>query len=122
MSAEPISPSCSVLAARWLARLALADVPEDVVAQAKLRLLDTLGVTLAASALEYGRVIRAAVLELGGNGVSPLIGFRDRVAPVWAAFGNGALAHALIFDDTHNETIVHPWLAVAGTSRTPGRL
>lgn len=120
-------PTCATTAAHWLARLDLADVPDDVIAHAKLRMLDMLGVALAASALDYGRVIRAAVLELGGAGTSAIVGFPDRVAPVWAAFGNGALAHALIFDDTHNETIVHPSgpvvgaaLAVAAASQTRG--
>ena len=31
-----------------------------------------------------------------GSGDSPVRGFPDRVAPVWVAFGNGALARALI--------------------------
>jgi 2-methylcitrate dehydratase PrpD len=128
MNTDVTSPSITEVAARWLMQLTLGDIPEDVVMHAKLRLLDVLGVMLAASALDYGRVIRAAVHELGGQGASPLIGFRDRVAPVWAAFGNGALAHALIFDDTHNETIVHPSgpvvgaaLAVASATGTDGK-
>jgi 2-methylcitrate dehydratase PrpD len=128
MDAERTNPSCVEAAAQWFGRLTLDDVPDDVVASAKLRLLDLLGVTLAASALKYGPVIRATVLELGSSGASPLIGFSDRVAPVWAAFGNGALAHALIFDDTHNETIVHTSgpvvgaaLAVAAATGTHGK-
>jgi 2-methylcitrate dehydratase PrpD len=116
MGIEGSAPTCATIAARWLARLALVDVPLDVVAGAKLRLLDVLGVMLAASATDYGRVIRASVLELASAGSSPLIGFSDRVAPVWAAFANGALAHALIFDDTHNETIVHPSGPVIGAA------
>ena len=116
MNADTSTSTQTAVAARWLVRLQLADIPDDVVAHAKLRLLDVLGVTLAASATEYGRVIRAAVAKLGGPGASSLLGFPDRVAPVWAAFGNGALAHALIYDDTHNETIVHPSGPIAGAS------
>ena len=127
MSTDGRTKELAVVAARWLARLDFSNVPDDVIAHAKLRLLDVLGVSLAASATGYGRVIRTAVTRLGGAGDSPLLGFGDRVAPVWAAFGNGALAHALIYDDTHNETIVHPSspvasaaLAVAGSTRTGG--
>lgn len=94
--------------AGWFSRLTFDDLPTDIVAHAKLRILDTLGVALAASALDYGHVIRAATAELSGPGASHVIGSGDPVAPVWAAFGNGMLAHALIFDDTHNETIIHP--------------
>ena len=117
---ELAGPTCTTTAVHWLSRLELADVPDDVIAHAKLRMLDMLGVSLAASALEYGRVIRAAVVELGGPGTTAMVGFPDRVAPVWAAFGNGALAHALIFDDTHNETIVHPSGPVVGAALAVG--
>lgn len=108
--------TCTTACARWLRALRLDDVPADVVEHAKLRLLDVIGVMLAASALEYGRVIRAAVLDLSGPGPSAIVGLGDRVMPVWSAFANGALAHALIFDDTHNETIVHPGGPVAGAA------
>ena len=113
---DPAAVTCTTACARWLGALQLDDVPADVVEHAKLRLLDVIGVMLAASALEYGRVIRSAVLDLSGPGPSAIVGLGDRVRPVWAAFGNGALAHALIFDDTHNETIVHPGGPVAGAA------
>jgi 2-methylcitrate dehydratase PrpD len=101
-------PSYTQSLARWFSRLTLDDVPSDLVVHAKLRILDTLGVALAASSLEYGKVVRDAAQALGGDGGSRIVAFGDRVAPAWAAMANGMLAHALIFDDTHNESIVHP--------------
>jgi 2-methylcitrate dehydratase PrpD len=101
-------PSYTQALAQWFARLSPDDVPSDLVAHAKLRILDTLGVALAASSLEYGKVIRDAAQALGGDDGSRIVAFGDRVAPAWAAMANGMLAHALIFDDTHNESIVHP--------------
>ena len=101
-------PSYTQSLAQWYGDLALDDVPGDLVAHAKLRILDTLGVALAASSLAYGKVIRDAAQALGGEGKSRIIAFGNGVAPAWAAMANGMLAHALIFDDTHNESIVHP--------------
>jgi 2-methylcitrate dehydratase PrpD len=108
--------SITATAARWLHALKLEDIPGDVVAHAKLRALDVIGCALAAGSLKYGGVIETAVAALGSPGASRMIGSAHCVAPVWAAFGNGALAHALIFDDTHNETIIHPSGPVGGTA------
>lgn len=119
MNADRPAETCAAAAAAWFAAVNLEDIPHDVIAHAKLRLLDLLGVTLAASATEYGRVVRTAIAALAGgeaSGSSSVVGIADRVAPVWAAFANGTLAHALIFDDTHNETIVHPSGPIAGAS------
>ncbi|HEV2040405.1 MAG TPA: MmgE/PrpD family protein, partial [Casimicrobiaceae bacterium] len=113
-------PSYTQSLAKWFSRLTLGDVPGDLVAHAKLRILDTLGVALAASSLEYGKVVRDAALALGGQGVSRILAFGDRVAPVWAAMANGMLAHALIFDDTHNESIVHPSSPLLSTALAVG--
>ena len=44
-----IPETCSSSSSRWVQRLRFQDLPQKVVADAKLRLLDTLGVTLAAS-------------------------------------------------------------------------
>jgi 2-methylcitrate dehydratase PrpD len=113
-------PSYTQSLAPWFSRLVLDDVPSDLVAYAKLRILDTLGVALAASSLEYGKVIRDAAQALGGEGGSRIVAFGDRVAPAWAAMANGMLAHALIFDDTHNESIVHPSSPLLSTALAVG--
>jgi 2-methylcitrate dehydratase PrpD len=113
-------PSYTQSLAKWFSSLTLEDVPDDLVAHAKLRILDTLGVALAASSLEYGKVVRDAALALGGQGVSRILAFGDLVAPAWAAMANGMLAHALIFDDTHNESIVHPSSPLLSTAMAVG--
>jgi 2-methylcitrate dehydratase PrpD len=113
-------PSHTQSLARWFGPLMLKQVPDDVAAQAKLRILDTLGVALAASSLDYGKVVRDAARALGGEGVSRIVGFNDRVSPTWAAMANGMLAHALIFDDTHNESIVHPSSPLLATALAVG--
>src|SRR6266851_5459308 len=73
-------PSYTQSLAQWFGRLTLDDVPSDLVAHAKLRILDTLGVALAASSLEYGKVVRDAAQALGGDDGSRIVAFGDRVA------------------------------------------
>ena len=41
-----------------------------------------------------------------------MLGFDFRTSPIMAAFANGAMAHALDFEDTHDATLVHPHAAV----------
>ena len=83
------------------------DIPTDLVAATKLRLLDTIGVALAASTLPIGRAMRDAVVAMGVAGANHILGFGDPVAPVMGALANGGLAHAMLADDTHNETLIH---------------
>ena len=67
---------------------------------AKKSIIDTLGVTLAASGKEPAvRALVEFVLESGGRGESSVIAFGGRVPAVMAAFANGAMAHCLDYDD-----------------------
>lgn len=67
---------------------------------AKKSLLDTLGVSLAATGLEPAVAAPLAVArEAGGAGQATLLGSGQKVPAMMAAFGNGALAHALDYDD-----------------------
>lgn len=87
-------------------------LPNDVIHAAKLSLLDGLGVSLAASALSesaqpFISLARTAQLPVG----TPILGAGFSAAPSVAAMANGALAHALDFEDTHDAAIVHPYAA-----------
>ena len=100
-------PSVSEAAAAWSTEIAFADIPADVVASTRWRILDTLGVALAVAAQPYGAKIRAGTLAMGGKGNAHILGFPDQTSPQAAAIANGAMASALSYDDTHNATIVH---------------
>lgn len=99
--------TCSSVSAHWMKALRFEDLPAKVVSDAKLRLLDTLGVTLAASAMPVGDVARRASLKLGAGSESRILGFGDRTSAASAAVANGTMAHALDYDDTHNESVIH---------------
>jgi 2-methylcitrate dehydratase PrpD len=101
------TPPLSTELARWATSVTFDDLPEDVVAATKLRVMDVIGLALAGAETDFGRSVRAAALALSTPGPCRILGFGDRVGVTTAAFANGAFSQALEFDDTHNESIVH---------------
>jgi 2-methylcitrate dehydratase PrpD len=102
-------------------------LPAEAIAAAKASLLDAVGVTLAASSLgeassAFAEIARQAANPRGAT----VLGFGFKAAPAMAAFANGAMAHALDYEDTFDEALVHPnaavvpaALAVAETAAQP---
>lgn len=88
-------------------RLRFEDLPAEVVSCAKARILDTLGVGLAAASLPEGRGVFAAARRLGTGDEASAWGFGARLPAPSAALVNGTLVHSLEFDDTHRASIVH---------------
>lgn len=82
----------------------LPDATRDATA---LHMLDTLGCAVAALGLDKVPFVRAAYAERGVSGPSSVIGSADGMPADTAAMVNGALSHALDFDDTHAGSIVH---------------
>ncbi|ETW99432.1 MAG: hypothetical protein ETSY1_15055 [Candidatus Entotheonella factor] len=106
--------------ADWAAGLRLTDIPEAVITDEKLRVLDILGVALAASTMPASAAVRTAALRLGAGEESRMWGYGDRTTAATAAMVNGSLAHALDYDDTHNESVVHISGPVVTTGLTLG--
>ena len=79
-------------------------VPDDVLAAAKLHLLDAVGVGIAASTVADN----AQWADISGSvsGSASLLGGGTAEAGM-AAMINGALIHALEYDDTHIGSVVH---------------
>jgi 2-methylcitrate dehydratase PrpD len=121
--------SCSEQLAEWVGGLAYEQLPADVVASTKDRVLDVIGLALAGGATPFGAAVTqaSAAMNPTGQGASRILGSGERVGVGAAAFANGALSQALEFDDTHNESIVHmsspavaAALALAETRKVPG--
>jgi 2-methylcitrate dehydratase PrpD len=115
-------PSYSEQLALWCARLKFSDLPPDVVASTKLRVLDVLGLALAAVPLPTGKSVRAAALAMGKGDDARIIGTGDRVAAMQAALANGTMAQALEYDDTHNETVIHISSPMVATALAVGEM
>jgi 2-methylcitrate dehydratase PrpD len=97
--------------ARHVAETRFEHLPPAAVEAAKQAILDTLGVTLAASGMEPAvRALADLVLETGGRAESTVLGFGGKVPAAAAALANGAMAHCLDFD---SQT---PWGAHADSS------
>ncbi len=89
------------------ATLRLGDVPTAVVEQAKLHILDALGLALASSVQDFGLSALAGVSAMGASGNCSVIGRSERLDMRDAALVNGVLIHGLDFDDTHLASIIH---------------
>ncbi|MDP2603842.1 MAG: MmgE/PrpD family protein [Deltaproteobacteria bacterium] len=92
---------------RFVSGLRLAEVPAPVIDKAKLVFLDTLGVALASSTMDFGAMVTRVAQRLGGTAASRVIGSPIKVAAANAVIANGTLAHGLDYDDTLEEAVVH---------------
>lgn len=96
----------SKIISEWAAAAAYEDLPDDVVAATRLRVLDVIGLSIAGSRTAFGAAVRKSAILYPGN-EAQLWGTSARASAAGAAFVNGALSQALEYDDTHNESIVH---------------
>ncbi len=115
-------PSYSESLAQWIYGLNYDDLPETVREDAKLRILDILGTTLAASTLESSRVMRNGALAIAPGDACHILGFGDPAEAAGAALVNGTMAHALDYDDTHLGSVVHISAPVVTTALTLGEM
>lgn len=93
--------------ATWANALRFEDLPDEVVADAKLRILDITGTTLAASSFDSSKSVRDATLRTCAGDEATILGHGDRATIAGAALANGTMAHALDYDDTHFGSVVH---------------
>src|SRR5687767_6368089 len=102
-SVDVVTPLASRVA-DWVSEVRYEDLPSDVVASTKLRILDVIGLALAGAETTFGRSTIAAAKTMSPPGPSRIFGTGDAVAAATAAFTNASLSQALEYDDTHNES------------------
>jgi 2-methylcitrate dehydratase PrpD len=83
-------------------------VPDDVVVSVRQRVLDVLGLCVAAHRLPTSAGAVAFVREQGGTAQATGVGVPEALPAAQAAFVNGVLAHSLDYDDTHLPSVLHP--------------
>lgn len=102
--------------AETIGRFAVANdyraIPPDVIDSVRSRVLDILGICLAASPLPTSLAARTWALDQGGRAQSHAVGIGDAMPAPLAAFVNGTLAHSLDYDDTHLPSVLHPSASV----------
>lgn len=105
-------PTLAQRLAHFAAGTDFEDLPDEVVASVKMRVLDTLGIAVAAAPLDTSRAARAWASSQGGATRASAVGVEQQLPPNLAAFVNGVLAHSLDYDDTHLPSVLHPSAAV----------
>lgn len=102
-------------------------VPVAVQDSVPQRVLDTLGLCVAAQRLPTSQAVIRYVLQQGGTARANAVAIAEPVSASQAAFANGVFAHSLDFDDTHLPSVLHPSasvipaaLAAAQCSRATG--
>jgi 2-methylcitrate dehydratase PrpD len=113
-----------------LARFAVStgydDLPEAVVRETKLLLMDSIGNALAGATLDPGKMAVALARRMGGPPESSIIGAGDKVSCTNAAFANAQLINTPDYDALmpggHAPAyIIPPALAVAESTGASGR-
>lgn len=94
--------------ADFATRTSYDDLPSVVVESVKMRLLDTVGIAVAAADLDTSRAVRCWAAGQGGVATATAIGVGERLPASAAAMVNGVLAHSLDYDDTHLPSVLHP--------------
>ncbi|MGH2830896.1 MAG: MmgE/PrpD family protein, partial [Actinomycetota bacterium] len=98
--------------AEFAASLDTATLPPPVRASVAQRVLDIVGVSIAATALPTSAAVIAHAHEQGGAGHAWAIGAEAPLPAPSAAFVGGVLAHSLDYDDTHLPSVLHPSASV----------
>src|ERR1700675_627508 len=111
--------------AAYVANLKFEDIPQEVLARAKVCALDFLRSAVRArrdaeSTPSLLKMLEA--LALDGNGNSTVFGDSKTWTPAVAALLNGALGHSLDFDDTHADSSLHPSAPVVPAAFAVGEL
>lgn len=108
--------------AAFAAKTAAGALPDEVAVSVRRRVLDVLGLCVAATALTTSRATLEHVEEQGGAPQAHAIGLADPVPAGWAAFTNGVTAHSLDYDDTHLPSVLHPSAAVVPAALAAAQL
>lgn len=92
--------------AEFVAGVCYDDLPAQVIADAKLAILDWLGSALAGAREEPARMARAVVRGLGASDEATVLP-EGRASAAGAALANGVASHILEFDDVHKGSTIH---------------
>ncbi|WP_062358031.1 MmgE/PrpD family protein [Herbidospora yilanensis] len=98
--------------ARFAAATLTEPLPAEVTASVRQRVLDVLGLCVAAYRLPTSLAATAYAADQGGRPEAYAVGVATALPAAQAAFANGVLAHSLDYDDTHLPSVLHPSAAV----------
>src|SRR5215510_9092453 len=85
--------------ARFVTETDFSTIPEKVLSNAKMHVLDTLGVALVGVTTDTAAIAFDYCKRLGHSNESTIWGTNQKSSAPMAAFANGLLGHAIDFDD-----------------------
>lgn len=98
--------------AEFVIETGYSDLPGEAVATTKRAMLDCVGVTLAGSVQPLGKLLAEFVREMGCPEKAVVAGSGFRSTAENSALVNGAMAHALDYDDVSHSIRGHPTAAL----------
>ncbi len=110
-------PPVTDIFARFVAETEYSTISEKTLTNAKMHILDTLGVALAAVATPVAKIALDYCMRVGNSNESSIWGTKEKSSVPMTAFANGLLAHALDFDDWEDSIHAgHPTSMVTGAA------
>jgi 2-methylcitrate dehydratase PrpD len=107
------NPGVTERLAQFVVETRWDDLPQDVTHQAKRALLNFFAVALTGCRTATFEIALASLAMFSGGKQTALIGRRERIDTLSAAFLNAAGANVLDFCDTHVPTVIHPTAPLA---------
>jgi 2-methylcitrate dehydratase PrpD len=106
-------PGVTERLAKFVVETRWNDLPNDVAHQAKRSLVNFFAVALTGCRNETIEIALGSLASFSGGKQATLIGRRERIDALNAAFLNAAAANVLDFCDTHVPTAIHPTAPLA---------
>jgi aconitate decarboxylase len=100
-------PSTTRTLAEFAVNLRYEDLPDDLVANAKRCILDSLGCGLYGSTKPWSQSVARVVKSLGQAKTASVWGMKLRADPLGAVFVNGTAAQGFELDDCHDQSMSH---------------
>ncbi|MCD6306767.1 MAG: MmgE/PrpD family protein [Deltaproteobacteria bacterium] len=85
----------------------LDDLPAEAIEKGKMCILDCLGCAVGGVPEDTSQMILDYIKQYGGKPQASIIGCDFKTDVNYAALANGTIAHALDYDDYHEETVIH---------------
>lgn len=102
------APDIAIKLAEYCISTNYNHLPQTVKVGTKNQIIDTFGVALAGRAQPGASELREFALEMGGKAEARIWGTNLCVPAQDAARVNATMSHALDYDDTHEQSFVHP--------------
>ena len=114
-------PPVTDIFAQFIAQTEYSTISKQTLTNAKMHILDTLGVGLAAIPTPVAKIALDYCIRVSNSNDSSIWGTKDKSSVPMTAFANGLLAHALDFDDWEDSIHAgHPSSMVMGAGLSLG--